>query len=62
MDVGKSNFKCHFVYLEPELVLDVDDLYGIIDQILAISLGYAEPFKAFDSVYQAELLLSTDKN
>ena len=38
-----KNLSANITLLSGQLTLDVDDLYGILDQIVAINLGYADP-------------------
>lgn len=33
-----------------ELILDIDDLYGIIDQVMASHLGLADPISYFQEI------------
>ena len=41
-----------------ELVLNIDDLIGIIDQLQAITLGYADDFICFEEETETRLYFS----
>lgn len=67
MNFPITNYKIMFdkfgtyVIPEGELVLDIDDFDGIIDQMIAIHLGWAEPY-TYTYFEETELLNWKDKS